>query len=111
MSVAIERVHNIVESVNTLTELKRLSICIDIIGFMSNSSLLGRFERKVGEVLDNRDRTKSLDHRDVNDLIKVNTNENKRAMALYTCVDKGNEKLAYDLNYLNISLQMVSEVI
>ena len=36
---------------------------------------------------------------------------NKRAMALYTCVDKGNEKLAYDLNYLNISLQMVSEVI
>ena len=96
MSFAVERVNKIMESVNTFTELKRLSICINAILFMSSSSLLGRFERKVGEVLDNRDRTKSLDHRDVNDLIKVNTYENKRAMALYTCVDKGNEKLACD---------------
>ena len=43
--------------------------------------------------------------------IAIEREFNKRAMALYTCVDKGNEKLAYDLNYLNISLQMVSEVI
>ena len=77
MSVAIERVHNIVESVNTLTELKRLSICIDIIGFMSNSSLLGRFERKVGEVLDNRT-TKNLDQKDFNSLVKVSAHEKSK---------------------------------
>ena len=78
MSCVVERVNNIMETVNTFTELKRLSICIDAILFMSSSSLLGRFERKVGEVLDNRDQTKSLDQKDFNSLVKVSAYEKSK---------------------------------
>ena len=75
MSCAVERVNKIMESVNTFTELKRLSICIDILRFMSSWSVLERFERKVGQVLDSRDRTKSLDQKDFNSLAKVSAYE------------------------------------
>ena len=75
MSFAVERVNNVMESVNTFTELKRLSICIDILRFMSSWSVLERFERKVGQVLDSRDRTKSLDQKDFNSLAKVSAYE------------------------------------
>ena len=77
MSCAVERVNKIMESVNTFTELKRLSICINAILFMSSSSLLGRFERKVGEVLDNRT-TKNLDQKDFNSLVKVSAHEKSK---------------------------------
>ena len=75
MSFAVERVNNVMESVNTFTELKRLSICIDILRFMSSWSVLERFERKVGQILDSRDRTKSLDQKDFNSLAKVSAYE------------------------------------
>ena len=75
MSFAVERVNNVMESVNTFTELKRLSICIDILRFMSSCSVLERFERKVGQILDSRDRTKSLDQKDFNSLAKVSAYE------------------------------------
>ena len=75
MSFAVERVNNVMESVNTFTELKRLSTCIDILRFMSSCSVLERFERKVGQILDSRDRTKSLDQKDFNSLAKVSAYE------------------------------------
>ena len=71
MSCAIERIDDLMESVTTLTELKRLSSCINAILNMASSSLLKRFERKAGQVLDDTDRLTSLDQRDFNSLVKV----------------------------------------
>ena len=72
-SFAIERVDELLESVSTYTELKQLAICIDALFLMLSPSILGRFESKVGEVLDNRDRTSSLDQKDFNSIVKVST--------------------------------------
>ena len=71
MSCAIERIDDIMESVTTLTELKRLSSCINAILNMASSSLLKKFERKAGQVLDNTDRLTSIDQGDFNSLVKV----------------------------------------
>jgi len=73
MSCAIERIDDIMESVTTLTELKRLSSCINAILNMASSSLLKKFERKAGQVLDDTDRLTSIDQGDFNSLVKIGT--------------------------------------
>ena len=71
MSFAIERVSNIMESVKSLKDLRRLAICIDVIGFMAGSSLFDRFECQIGDILDSR--VKGLDDNEVNNLVRVST--------------------------------------
>ena len=71
MSFAIERVSNIMESVKSLEDLRRLAICIDVMGFMAGSSLFDRFERQIGNIIDSR--AKGLDENEVNNLVRVST--------------------------------------